>query len=69
MLLFYPVMGFGALPSIYVNIVQFSLLHVQILKDLKNAFWPFQLDPARSPFLRAAEAAHCFTDAKNANER
>lgn len=52
-----------------MNQLRFSLLHVQILKDLKNAFWPFQLDPARSPFLRAAEAAHCFTDANNANER
>lgn len=47
----------------------FVYYHVQILKDLKNAFWPFQLDHGRSPFLRAAEAAHCFTGANNANER
>lgn len=32
---------------------------MQILRDLKDAFWPFQLDQNRSPFLRAAEAAHC----------
>ncbi|XP_042064409.1 uncharacterized protein LOC121808113 isoform X4 [Salvia splendens] len=44
-----------------------SLL-VEILKDLKNAFWPFQLDHARSPFLRAADAARCVTGANNANE-
>ncbi|KAL1564333.1 hypothetical protein AAHA92_06689 [Salvia divinorum] len=42
-----------------------SLL-VEPLKELKNAFWPFQLDHARSPFLRAAEAAHCVTGANNA---
>ncbi|XP_042064405.1 uncharacterized protein LOC121808113 isoform X2 [Salvia splendens] len=40
----------------------------KILKDLKNAFWPFQLDHARSPFLRAADAARCVTGANNANE-
>ncbi|KAL4586280.1 hypothetical protein LXL04_010916 [Taraxacum kok-saghyz] len=30
-----------------------------ILRDLKYAFWPFQLDQSRSLFLRAAEAANC----------
>ncbi|KAG6406202.1 hypothetical protein SASPL_133801 [Salvia splendens] len=41
---------------------------MQILNDLKNAFWPFQLNHARSPFLRAAEAAHCVTGSNNAKE-
>lgn len=50
------------------HIMTSQSLLVEILKDLKNAFWPFQLDHGRSPFLRAAEAAHCFTGANNANE-
>ncbi|KAI3445136.1 hypothetical protein Pfo_001801 [Paulownia fortunei] len=43
------------------HIMTSQSLLVEILKDLKNAFWPFQLDHARSPFLRAAQAAQCFT--------
>ncbi|XP_057807872.1 uncharacterized protein LOC131022418 isoform X2 [Salvia miltiorrhiza] len=50
------------------HIMTSQSLLVEILKDLKNAFWPFQLDHARSPFIRAAEAAHCVTGANNANE-
>ncbi|KAG6384087.1 hypothetical protein SASPL_156117 [Salvia splendens] len=46
------------------HIMTSQSLLVEILKDLKNAFWPFQLDHARSSFLRAAEA----TGANNANE-
>ncbi|XP_047948725.1 uncharacterized protein LOC125194508 isoform X2 [Salvia hispanica] len=50
------------------HIMTSQSLLVEILKDLKNAFWPYQLDHARSSFLRAAEAAHCVTGANNANE-
>ncbi|PWA92615.1 tetratricopeptide-like helical domain, Protein SirB1 [Artemisia annua] len=31
----------------------------KILRDLKDSFWPFQLDQSKTPFLRAAKAAHC----------
>lgn len=41
------------------HIVTTESLLLKILRDLKNAFWPFQLDQSRSPFLRAAEAAYC----------
>lgn len=41
------------------HIMTSGLLLVKILKDLKDAFWPFQLDRSRSLFLRAAEAANC----------
>ncbi|XP_024988263.1 uncharacterized protein LOC112523057 isoform X2 [Cynara cardunculus var. scolymus] len=41
------------------QIVTTESLLLKILRDLKNAFWPFQLDQSRSPFLRAAEAAYC----------
>ncbi|XP_047975459.1 uncharacterized protein LOC125217926 isoform X2 [Salvia hispanica] len=50
------------------HIMTSQSLLVEILKDLKNAFWPFQLNHARSPFLRAAEAAHCVTGSSNAKE-
>ncbi|KAK9051350.1 hypothetical protein SSX86_027977 [Deinandra increscens subsp. villosa] len=38
-----------------------SVFYVEIFtcRDLKDAFWPFQLDQSKSPFLRAAEAANC----------
>ncbi|KAL0425712.1 UNVERIFIED_CONTAM: hypothetical protein Sradi_1106000, partial [Sesamum radiatum] len=39
-----------------------------ILKDLKYAFWPFQLDHARNPFLTAAKAAQGFTDSNSTKE-
>ncbi|KAH6759819.1 hypothetical protein C2S52_009758 [Perilla frutescens var. hirtella] len=54
--------------SDHSHIMTSQSLLVEILTDLKNAFWPFQLDNARSLFLRAAEAAHCFTGDNNANE-
>ncbi|PIM99326.1 hypothetical protein CDL12_28184 [Handroanthus impetiginosus] len=44
-----------------LHIMTAQSLLVELLKDLKNAFWPFQLDHARSPFLRAAQAAQGFT--------
>ncbi|XP_042010589.1 uncharacterized protein LOC121759149 isoform X2 [Salvia splendens] len=50
------------------HILTSQSLLVEILNDLKNAFWPFQLNHARSPFLRAAEAAHCVTGSNNAKE-
>ncbi|KAK7401352.1 hypothetical protein VNO78_12767 [Psophocarpus tetragonolobus] len=34
-------------------------LLVEILNDLKHAFWPFQHDQTKSLFLRAATAANC----------
>ncbi|XP_019225777.1 PREDICTED: uncharacterized protein LOC109207333 isoform X2 [Nicotiana attenuata] len=44
-----------------------SLL-VEMLKDLKDAFWPFQLDHTKSPFLRAARAANCSESANDSEE-
>ncbi|KAL3622627.1 hypothetical protein CASFOL_034038 [Castilleja foliolosa] len=46
------------------HIMTTQSLLVEILNDLKNAFWPFQLDHATSPFLRAAHAAQCSQDPK-----
>ncbi|XP_073311594.1 uncharacterized protein [Primulina huaijiensis] len=43
-------------------------LLVEILQDLKHAFWPFQLDHARSLFLRAAYAAHCYNGSSENKE-
>lgn len=40
---------------------------MQILRNLKDAFWPFQHDNAGSLFLRAALAANCI-DRSNDNE-
>lgn len=45
----------------------YTLLYVQILRNLKDAFWPFQHDHAGSLFLRAARAANCI-DRSNVNE-
>ncbi|KAL3829804.1 hypothetical protein ACJIZ3_018606 [Penstemon smallii] len=50
------------------HIMTSQALLVEILRDLKHAFWPFQLDHARSPFIRAAQAAHCFNGSTNTNE-
>ncbi|XP_071932058.1 uncharacterized protein [Coffea arabica] len=44
-----------------LHIMTSQSLLVEILKDLKNAFWPFQHDPAKSLFFRAAQAANCDT--------
>lgn len=41
------------------HIVTTESLLLKMLRDLKDAFWPFQLDQSKTPFLRAAEAAHC----------
>lgn len=41
---------------------------MQILRNLKNAFWPFQHDRSRSLFLRAARAANCI-DQLNSGDR
>jgi hypothetical protein len=40
---------------------------VQILRNLKDAFWPFQHDQSGNLFLRAARAAN-FIDVSNVNE-
>ncbi|KAG8391123.1 hypothetical protein BUALT_Bualt01G0155200 [Buddleja alternifolia] len=50
------------------HIMTSQSLLMEILKDLKYAFWPFQLDQAKSPFLRAAEAANCFNGSNNSKE-
>lgn len=42
------------------HIMTSESLLVEILKDLKDAFWPFQFDRTRSLFLRAAQAAQCY---------
>ncbi|KAL3349277.1 hypothetical protein AABB24_022422 [Solanum stoloniferum] len=44
-----------------------SLLE-EMLKDLKDAFWPFQLDHTKSPFLRAARAANCSESTNDSDE-
>ncbi|KAL0397638.1 UNVERIFIED_CONTAM: hypothetical protein Scaly_0212200 [Sesamum calycinum] len=50
------------------HIMTSQSLLVEILKDLKYAFWPFQLDHARNPFLTAAKAAQGFTDSNSTKE-
>ncbi|KAL8061879.1 hypothetical protein ABFX02_02G111500 [Erythranthe guttata] len=50
------------------HIMTSQSLLVEILKDLKNAFWPFQLDNSISPFARAAQAAQCFTGSNDSEE-
>ncbi|KAL8492963.1 hypothetical protein ACS0TY_024243 [Phlomoides rotata] len=54
--------------SDHSHVMTSQSLLVEVLNDLKNAFWPFQRDHARSPFLRAAEAAQCFTGFIKPNE-
>lgn len=44
-----------------------SLLE-EMLKDLKDAFWPFQLDRSKSPFLRAARAVNCSESNNDSDE-
>ncbi|XP_019055633.1 PREDICTED: uncharacterized protein LOC104611368 [Nelumbo nucifera] len=41
------------------HIMTSQSLLVEILRNLKEAFWPFQYDHSRSLFLRAAHAANC----------
>ncbi|XP_074324014.1 uncharacterized protein LOC141660933 [Apium graveolens] len=50
------------------HIMTTESLLVKILKELKDAFWPFQLDQNKSLFLRAAEAANCSRRSRNVNE-
>nr|XP_043626529.1 uncharacterized protein LOC122597989 isoform X2 [Erigeron canadensis] len=50
------------------HIVTTESLLLKILRDLKNAFWPFQLDQSKSPFLRAAEAANCSDRSANVDK-
>lgn len=52
--------------KVYIKLVSYSLL-VQILRNLKDAFWPFQHDQSGNLFLRAARAAY-FIDVSNVNE-
>jgi hypothetical protein len=47
----------------------FSSPDVQILRNLKNAFWPFQHDHTRSLFLWAAHAANCIDGSNIGEER
>ncbi|KAK3422856.1 hypothetical protein EUGRSUZ_G03234 [Eucalyptus grandis] len=49
------------------HILTSQALLVQILRDLKGAFWPFQHNRNESLFLRAAQAANC-SDRSNAGE-
>ncbi|KAL1802677.1 hypothetical protein ACET3Z_031324 [Daucus carota] len=50
------------------HIMTTESLLVKILTELKDAFWPFQLDQDKSLFLRAAEAANCSRRSRNVNE-
>uniref|UniRef100_A0A7N0TQC6 Protein SirB1 N-terminal domain-containing protein n=2 Tax=Kalanchoe fedtschenkoi TaxID=63787 RepID=A0A7N0TQC6_KALFE len=45
--------------SDHAHIMTTKSLLVEILSNLKEAFWPFQHDHTRSLFLRAAHAANC----------
>ncbi|KZV54433.1 hypothetical protein F511_09748 [Dorcoceras hygrometricum] len=51
-----------------LDVMTSQALLVEILQDLKNAFWPFQLDDCRSLFLRAAYAAHCYNESNETKE-
>ncbi|PSS19671.1 Alpha-1,3-mannosyltransferase [Actinidia chinensis var. chinensis] len=50
------------------HIMTSESLLTEILRDLKNAFWPFQLDNNRSLFLRAAHAANYSDGSNNVEE-
>ncbi|XP_050386163.1 uncharacterized protein LOC126802566 [Argentina anserina] len=50
--------------SDYAHIMTSQALLVEILRNLKEAFWPFQHDQSGNLFLRAARAAN-FIDASN----
>lgn len=49
------------------HIITSQTLLLEILRNLKNAFWPFQHDHTRSLFLWAAHAANCI-DGSNIGE-
>ncbi|RZC83408.1 hypothetical protein C5167_046194 [Papaver somniferum] len=49
------------------HILTSQALLVEILRNLKHAFWPFQYDPTMTLFLRAARAAKC-TDESDIGE-
>ncbi|KAF3434291.1 hypothetical protein FNV43_RR25394 [Rhamnella rubrinervis] len=53
--------------SDHVHVMTSQTLLVEILRNLKDALWPFQHDYAGSLFLRAARAANCI-DRSNIDE-
>ncbi|XP_059649272.1 uncharacterized protein LOC132295153 isoform X2 [Cornus florida] len=50
------------------HILTSQSLLLEILRNLKDAFWPFQLDHTSSLFLRAARAANCTDRSNNVEE-
>ncbi|KAG2671877.1 hypothetical protein I3760_13G013500 [Carya illinoinensis] len=50
------------------HIITSQMLLVEILRNLKNAFWPFQHDHTRSLFLWAAHAANCIDESNIGEE-
>ncbi|KAL0007158.1 hypothetical protein SO802_008660 [Lithocarpus litseifolius] len=50
------------------HIITSQTLLLEILRNLKNAFWPFQHDHTRSLFLWAAHAANCIDKSNIAEE-
>ncbi|TQD73470.1 hypothetical protein C1H46_040990 [Malus baccata] len=56
-----------AMQSMLFKLVPCALDYPQILRNLKDAFWPFQHDQLGNLFLRAARAAD-FIDRSNINE-
>ncbi|KAK8661981.1 hypothetical protein V6N13_091569 [Hibiscus sabdariffa] len=51
------------------HIMTVQMLLGEILRNLKDAFWPFQHDGADSLFLRAADAANCVDKFKGFEDR
>ncbi|KAI8571593.1 hypothetical protein RHMOL_Rhmol01G0131900 [Rhododendron molle] len=51
-----------------LHIMTSQSLLMENLRDLKIAFWPFQLDNTESLFLRAAHAANCSDGSNNVEE-
>ncbi|XP_068660980.1 uncharacterized protein [Aristolochia californica] len=51
-----------------LHILTSESLLVEILKNLKHAFWPFPNDSTKSLFLRAAQAANCIAPPAMAEE-
>lgn len=47
------------------HIMTVQMLLEESLRNLKNAFWPFQHDQSKSLFLRAARAANCIDQLKS----
>ncbi|KAL7259212.1 hypothetical protein ACSBR1_005164 [Camellia fascicularis] len=54
--------------SDHQHIMTSQSLLVETLRDLKKAFWPFQIDNTGSLFLRAAHAANCSSGSDNVEE-